>query len=124
VAASAGKPIRAQTSEQQASIVKLLHSGSDAMHSGNPSAAEVIFQQEISAAPSLSDGYLGLGLAQLQQGKTDEASHALMRASELNPRLPGAHMFLGIAQYHMGQADPPAASLRAEIALSPTILKP
>jgi tetratricopeptide (TPR) repeat protein len=119
VAVSAGKSLQAQTAEEQASIVKLLRSGSDAMHNGNPSAAESIFQQVIAAAPSLSDGYLGLGLAQLQQGKTDEASHALTRASELNPRLPGAHMFLGIAQYHMGQVDPAAASLRAEIALSP-----
>ena len=97
VAAPAGKSTRAQSAEQQPSIVKLLHTGSDAMRNGNPSAAESIFQQVIAAAPSLSDGYLGLGLAQLKLGKLDEASHALIRASDLNPRLPGAHMFLGIA---------------------------
>jgi tetratricopeptide (TPR) repeat protein len=119
VTTTAGKAIRAQTAEQQASIVKLLHTGSDAMRNGNPTAAESIFQQVIGAAPTLSDGYLGLGLAQLQLGKFDDASHALIRASELNPRLPGAHMFLGIAQHHMGHAESASASLRAEIALSP-----
>jgi tetratricopeptide (TPR) repeat protein len=113
------KPSRAQTADQQSSIVKLLHAGSDAMLSGNPAAAESIFQQVIAAAPTLSDGYLGLGLAQLQEGKTDEASHALKRASDLNPRLPGAHMFLGIAQFRMGQAELAEASLRAETALNP-----
>ena len=79
--ASAGESVRAQTAEQQTSIVKLLHSGSDAMRNANPSAAESIFQQVIAAAPSLSDGYLGLGLAQLQQGKLDDASRALTRGS-------------------------------------------
>jgi tetratricopeptide (TPR) repeat protein len=113
------RPLRAQTSDQQASIVKLLHSGSEAMHNGNPAAAESIFQQVIAAAPSLSDGYLGLGLTQLQEGKTDEASRALKRATDLNPKLPGAHMFLGIAQYRMGQLDLAKTSLGGEIALSP-----
>jgi Tfp pilus assembly protein PilF len=110
---------RAQTADQQSSIVKLLHAGSDAMRGGNPAAAESIFQQVIAAAPTLSDGYLGLGLAQLQEGKTDDASQSLKRASDLNPQLPGAHMFLGIAQYRMGQLDLAEVSLRAEISLSP-----
>ena len=113
------KPLRAQTADQQASIVKLLHSGSEAMRSGNSVAAESIFQQVITAEPTLSDGYLGLGLTQLQEGKADEASQALKRATDLNPKLPGAHMFLGIAQYRMGQLDLAKTSLSAEISLSP-----
>ncbi len=113
------KPLRAQTADQQASIVKLLHSGSEAMRSGNSVAAESIFQQVITAAPTLSDGYLGLGLTQLQEGKADEASQALKRVTDLNPKLPGAHMFLGIAQYRMGQLDLAKTSLSAEISLSP-----
>jgi Tfp pilus assembly protein PilF len=113
------KTSRAQTADQQSSIVKLLHAGSDAMRGGNPATAELIFQQVIAAAPTLSDGYLGLGLAQLQEGKTDEASQSLKRASDLNPQLPGAHMFLGIAQYRMGRLDLAEVSLRAEISLSP-----
>jgi tetratricopeptide (TPR) repeat protein len=112
-------PLTAQTADQQPSIVKLLHSGSEAMRNGNSAAAESIFQEVITAAPTLSDGYLGLGLTQLQEGKTEEASQALKRAIDLNPKLPGAHMFLGIAQYRMGQLDLASASLSAEIALSP-----
>ena len=113
------KTLRAQTADQQASLVKLLHSGSEAMRNGNSAAAESIFQQVITEAPTLSDGYLGLGMTQLQEGKTDEASQALKRAIELNPKLPGAHMFLGIAQYRMGQLDLASASLSGEIALRP-----
>jgi tetratricopeptide (TPR) repeat protein len=119
VAALGSKPVRAQTADQQSSVVKLLHAGSDAMRGGNPAAAESIFQQVIAAAPTLSDGYLGLGMADLMEGKTEEASHALTRASDLNPQLPGAHMFLGIARYRMGQMELSEVSLRAEIALSP-----
>lgn len=108
----------AQTEDRQA-VIQLLHSASDAMRHGDSAAAENLFQRVIAAAPGLSDGYLGLGMVQLHEGKFDGASRQLLHATELNPKLPGAHMFLGIAQYQMGDAEASAASLRAELVLQP-----
>ncbi len=114
------KTLRGQTADQQTYLVKLLHSGSEAMRSGNSAAAESIFQQVITAAPTLSDGYLGLGLTQLQEGKTDEgksSTEAGNRAESKTSRAP--HMFLGVAQYRMGQLDLASVSLSEEVALRP-----
>ncbi|HEX4156573.1 MAG TPA: tetratricopeptide repeat protein [Acidobacteriaceae bacterium] len=109
----------AQTAEEQASIVQQIRAGGEAMHRGDAAAAESIFQRVVAAAPTLSDGYLGLGMAQLRRGELDEAAKSLRQATELDPQLPGAHLFLGIADYQIGQSDEAAASLRAELALAP-----
>jgi tetratricopeptide (TPR) repeat protein len=111
--------IRAQTADQTAQIVQLLHSGSDATKRGDLPGAERIFRHVVELAPTLSDGYLGLGLVELRRGEVDDGTKSLSRAIELNPQLPGAHMFLGIAQYQMGLHEPAVASLKAEIALKP-----
>ena len=108
----------AQTAEEGA-VVQLLHSGRDAMQQGDVAGAEGIFRHAVEVAPTLSDGYLGLGLVQLRRGELDESVKSLGRAVELNPRLPGAHMFLGIAQYQMGQNEAAITSLRSDIELEP-----
>jgi len=110
----------AQAGEQNAKTVQLLRSGADATHRGDLAGAEQIFQRVVSAAPELSDGYLGLGLVELRRGELDDAAKSLTRATELNPKLHGAHLFLGIVQSQMGLPDPAAESLRAEIALQPS----
>ena len=110
---------QAQNAEQQGAIVQQLRAGGEAMRRGDAVAAEMVFQRVVAAAPTLSDGYLGLGMAQLREGKLEDASRALAHASELNAQLPGAHLFLGIAQSQMGRADEAANSLRSEIALQP-----
>jgi Tfp pilus assembly protein PilF len=108
-----------QTVENNAQVIQLIHSGGEATRRGDLSGAETIFRRAVELAPTLSDGYLGLGLVQLRRGELDDAIKSLVRATELNPQLPGAHMFLGIAQYHSGLREPAASSLRAEIALKP-----
>lgn len=110
---------RAQTANQTAQIVQLLHSGSNATQRGDLPGAEQIFRHVVELAPTLSDGYLGLGLVQLHRGEVDDGVKSLSRAVDLNPQLPGAHLFLGIAQYQMGLHEPAAVSLKAEIALKP-----
>ncbi len=71
----------------------------------------------------LPDGYLGLGMAQLREGKPEDASHALEHAAQLNPQLPGVHLFLGIAEYQTGQPDQAIRSLQAELDLQPSNLE-
>lgn len=111
--------VDAQTDAERAHVVDLIHSGRDAMQRGDLPAAEHQFQLAVSAAPTLSDAYLGLGLVQVRRGELDDAVKSLSRTIELNPNLPGAHLFLGISQYQIGQPDPAIASLRAEIVLQP-----
>ncbi len=118
MAALAGVSMFAQSEDHEA-IIQMLRSASEAAQRGDAATAEGFFKRVIAAAPSLSDGYLGLGMVQLRESRPDEASRELARATELNPRLPGAHLFLGIAQYQMGQAEAALASLRAETALQP-----
>ena len=110
---------QAQSEGQKAAIMQLFHEGRDAMQRGDFAGAETWFRRAVSAAPTLSDGYLGLGLAQLRRDELDDAAVSLKRATELNAKLPGAHMFLGIAQYQIGQGKEAAKSLRAEIDLEP-----
>ena len=110
----------AQTDAERAHILNLIHTGRDAMQRGDLPAAEQQFQLAVTAAPTLSDGYLGLGLVQVRRGELDAAVKSLSRTIELNPNLPGAHLFLGISQYQIGQPDLAVASLRSEIALQPS----
>ena len=104
---------------QQADVLQMLRHGAQAMHEGRPAVAEQDFRQAIAAAPQLPDGYLGLGMSQLRQGKADDAVLALTKAIDLNPQTPGAHMFLGIAQYQMNKFDDAAAALSQEVNLQP-----
>ena len=92
----------AQTETERARVLELLHSGRDAIQRGDLAGAEKQFQAAVQAAPTLSDGFLGLGLVQVRRGEMDQAIKSLSRASELNPTLRGPHLFLGIAQYQTG----------------------
>ena len=113
----------AQTPEQPDALKQQLRAGAEALQRGDVGTAESHFQRVVAAAPTLPDGYLGLGMAQLREGKPDDASHALEHAAQLNPRLPGAHLFLGIAQYQTGQPEQALQSLQAELDLQPSNLE-
>ena len=117
--AAAGSLCGAQAGASQAQVIQWMREGSADIHRGDFAAAESLFQRVVTAAPDLSDGYLGLGLTQLRLGDVSAAIPSLKRAVELNSQLPGAHLFLGIAQYQAGQESDAADSLQAELALNP-----
>jgi len=112
-------PSIAQSASQRSEVLQRLKDGGEAVHRGDLATAESDFRRVIEAAPSLSDGYLGLGLTQLRQGNADDAIASLKQAIKLDPHLPGAHMFLGIAEYQIGRGAEAAESLRGEIAIQP-----
>lgn len=113
----------AQTPAQSNALKQQLQAGAEALQRGDVAAAESDFLQVIAAAPALADGYLGLGMAQLREGKSDDASRALEHAAQLNPQLPGAHLFLGIAQYQTGKPEEALQSLQTELGLQPSNLE-
>ena len=64
-----------------------LQRGAEALQRGDAAAAESTFHQVVATAPALPEGYLGLGMAQLRQGKPEDAIHSLEHAAQLNARL-------------------------------------
>ena len=110
----------AQTSGQPEAVKQHLEAGAAALQRGDVVGAESQFHEVVAAAPTLPDGYLGLGMAQLREGKPEDGGHALEHAAQLNPRLPGVHLFLGIAQYQSGQPEQAIRSLRTELDLQPS----
>ena len=117
-------PVGAAQAPTQADAVKQqLQGGANALQQGDLVSAESHFQRVVAAAPTLPDGYLGLGMAQLREGKPEAASHALEQAAQLDPRLSEVHLFLGIAQYQTGQPEKALHSLQAELDLQPSNLE-
>ena len=51
--------VGAAQNEDRQTVVQLLHSASDAMRRGDTAGAEDLFQRVVTAAPGLSDAYLG-----------------------------------------------------------------
>lgn len=113
----------AQTPGQPDALKQQLQIGAEALQRGDVANAESHFQRVIAEAPTLPDGYLGLGMVQLREGKPEDASRALEHAAELNPQLPGTHLFLGIAQYQTGQPEQAMRSMQAELDLQPSNLE-
>lgn len=113
----------AQTPTQPGTVKQQLHAAAEALQRGDTAAAQSDFQHVIAEAPALADGYLGLGMTELREGKPDDASRALAHAAELNPQLPGAYLFLGIAQYQTGKPDEALRSLATELELQPSNLE-
>jgi Tfp pilus assembly protein PilF len=113
----------AQTPTQSDALKQQLRIGADALQRGDIGTAELNFQRVVAEAPTLPDGYLGLGMAELREGKPEDASHALEHAAQLNTRLPGVHLFLGIAQYQIGQPQQALRSLEVELDLQPSNLE-
>jgi tetratricopeptide (TPR) repeat protein len=85
------------------------------MHQGELAEAETDFRQATVAEPTLADAWLGLGMAQLREGKAGQAQQCLQKAIGLNPGIRGAHLFLGIAQYQANDFGDSATSLQTEV---------
>ena len=62
---------------------------------------------------------LGVGLAELREGKPDAAEKDLAKSSELNSSIFSAHMFRGIALFQMNSLDAAIAEMNDEISLQP-----
>lgn len=93
--------------------------GAQAMQRGNAVDAEQDFQHAIASAPRSADAYLGLGMAQLREGKLEMAAQSLAKASELKSKIPSAHMFRGIALFEMNSLDAAIDQLKEEIEIQP-----
>src|SRR5579871_2884068 len=80
---------------QSADIEKTFHEGNVAMRNGQFDAAAEDFQNVTAAMPRFAEAHFNLGLVRLQQGRLDDAIHALKRSLSLKPSLRGANLFLG-----------------------------
>ncbi|AMB84965.1 hypothetical protein AWM79_06430 [Pseudomonas agarici] len=95
--------------------------GQARLDSGDARAAERAFQQGLELKRDDPVALLGLGTAQLRQGKLDRAAVALTQAaSTLNT--PQAYNRLGIAQVLRGQTADAQAAFGKSLALAPTDL--
>ncbi len=108
-----------QEATQSAQVMQLITQAESAIQKGNLPRAESLFQQATIIAPTLSDGFFGLGLVQLREGLLDAAVTSLRKAALLNPGLQGPNQFLGIALYQTGAAEAAVTALKAELALNP-----
>ncbi len=83
-----------------------------------PDQAEGVFQTVIESDPNSTMAYVGLGLAKLAQGDTEEAAGYLETALELDPSSPDAHgayaLVLGEMQLYQDAQE--HARLAAELA--------
>jgi len=96
-----------------------MQQGAIAMQQGNAAEAEKDFHQALLAAPGSADPYLGMGMAQLKEGKPDDAETSFAHASELKPMILNAHMFRGIALFQINSIDKAILELKEEIKLQP-----
>jgi Flp pilus assembly protein TadD len=83
--------------------------------------AERAFQQALELAPGNGDALLGLGTAQLRQGKLERAVTALTQAAEGTGQA-SAWNRLGIAQVLRGQTTPAQAAFSRSLGLAPNDL--
>ncbi|KJZ64576.1 tetratricopeptide repeat protein [Pseudomonas fluorescens] len=92
--------------------------GQTRLASGDSRGAERAFQQVLELAPKNAQGMLGLGNAQLRQGKLDRAINALTQAANVS-REPTAYNLLGIAQILRGQSGEAQAAFKQSLSLAP-----
>ncbi|MDF2644013.1 MAG: tetratricopeptide repeat protein [Pseudomonas sp.] len=94
----------------------------DSLLAGNDlRGAERAFQRALELAPNNSDALLGLGTAQLRQGKLERAVTALTQAADSGGQ-PKAWNRLGIAQILRGQTSPAQTAFSRSLGLEPTDL--
>lgn len=115
-------PIRLQS--QDAAFQKSFNEGTQAMRSGDWSAASTSFAQAAKLSPASAEVHFNLGLAELQQGHLAASIASLNRSIALSPNLKGAHLFLGVAQYRSNAYSAAIVALRRECQLDPKNAKP
>jgi Flp pilus assembly protein TadD len=92
--------------------------GQTRLDSNDARGAERAFQQALELAPDNAKGTLGLGTAQLHQGKLDRAISALTQAANMSSEAT-AYNRLGIAQILRGQSDAAQAAFKESLRLVP-----
>jgi len=92
---------------------------SEAMRSGDLTAAGDGFAAVVKASPSFAEAHFNLGLVREEQGRLDEAIASLEKALTLKPRLHGANLFLAVARYKQNHFDQALAAVRKETAAYP-----
>jgi tetratricopeptide (TPR) repeat protein len=91
-----------------------------ALHQGgDPIAAEPIYRELLAAAPLLADVHYLLGMACLQQGKSDKAIRSLRSAISQKPDRADWHFNLGIALRQSGELAVAAKSFAKAAQLHP-----
>lgn len=107
-----------QPEAQQQAWLKL---GETRLASGDARGAERAYQQALELKPDDADALLGLGTAQLREGKLDRAVTVLTQASARGDQ-PQALNRLGIAQILRGHADEAQTAFSKSLALTPNDL--
>lgn len=108
------------TQQPQAQLQAWLKLGETRLASGDARGAERAYQQGLELQPGSVDALLGLGTAQLREGKLDRAVSVLTQASASGK--PEAFNRLGIAQILRGQADAAQAAFSKSLTLAPNDL--
>lgn len=109
------------TQQPQAQLQAWLKLGETLLASGDARGAERAYQQALELKPDSADALLGLGSAQLRQGKLDRAVTVLTQATVQSAR-PEAFNRLGIAQILRGQAVAAQTAFSRSLALAPNDL--
>lgn len=105
----------------QAQLDAWLKLGETRLANGDARGAERAYQQALERQSDSAAALLGLGTAQLRQGKLDRAVTVLTQASA-QPDQPQAFNRLGIAQILRGQANAAQAAFSQSLALAPNDL--
>lgn len=108
------------TQQPQAQLQAWLKLGETRLASGDARGSERAYQQALELQPDSVDALLGLGTAQLREGKLERAVSVLTQASTTGR--PEAFNRLGIAQILRGQADAAEAAFSKSLALAPNDL--
>jgi len=109
------------TQQPEAQLEAWLKLGKTRLASNDARGAERAYQQALELSPDSAAALLGLGTAQLRQGKLDRAVTVLTQASA-KPNQPQAFNRLGIAQILRGEAEAAQVAFNKSLALAPNDL--
>ncbi|MBC3372384.1 tetratricopeptide repeat protein [Pseudomonas sp. SWRI92] len=105
----------------QAQLEAWLKLGETRLANGDARGSERAYQQALERQPDSAAALLGLGSAQLRQGKLDRAVTVLTQASA-QPDQPEAFNRLGIAQILRGRPDAAQAAFNQSLTMAPNDL--
>ncbi|MFQ5429040.1 MAG: tetratricopeptide repeat protein [Phycisphaerae bacterium] len=83
---------------------------------------ETMWNDVLATNPNNPRAYFGLGRAQAQKGRLDEAIESLTRAIRLSPRFAEAHFNLGTVYYDQGEIDKAIEQYREALRIEPTLI--
>ncbi|KTC15543.1 MULTISPECIES: tetratricopeptide repeat protein [Pseudomonas] len=109
------------TQQPEAGVESWLKLGDALLASNDTRGAERAFQRALELKANDPDALLGLGTAQLRQGKLERAVTALTQAADASQQ-PTAWNRLGIAHILLGQAKPAQTAFNTSLRLAPNDL--